>query len=162
MLIVPNAPRTACRTPGFVRVLIVSPGTAHVQGAARAVTAAGFSVLSLPAGAPRRCGCAVTLTSNSLEAARSSRHDRFIGIRIQCLCIDTADPAGIASFWNPRWAGAVRGRRKTRSASSRRKAARKMASLPTLCSSRFLKARLSRTGSTWIFAPPTSPPKSPG
>jgi hypothetical protein len=34
-----------------------------------------------------------------LEAARSSGHDHFMGIRIQCLCIDTADPAGIASFW---------------------------------------------------------------
>jgi hypothetical protein len=35
-----------------------------------------------------------------------------------------------------RWAGAVRGRRKTRSASSRRRTARRMASRPTWCSSR--------------------------
>jgi predicted enzyme related to lactoylglutathione lyase len=34
-----------------------------------------------------------------LEAAQSSEHDHFMGIRIQCLCIDTADPARIASFW---------------------------------------------------------------
>jgi predicted enzyme related to lactoylglutathione lyase len=35
----------------------------------------------------------------SLDAARSPEHDQHVEIRIQCLCIDTADPARIASFW---------------------------------------------------------------
>src|SRR6516164_9490177 len=36
---------------------------------------------------------------NSLDAAHSFEHDQRMEIRIQCLCIDTADPARIASFW---------------------------------------------------------------
>jgi predicted enzyme related to lactoylglutathione lyase len=35
----------------------------------------------------------------SLDAARSPEHHQHMDIRIQCLCIDTADPARIASFW---------------------------------------------------------------
>jgi hypothetical protein len=35
----------------------------------------------------------------SLDPARQPEHDQHMEIRIQCLCIDTADPARIASFW---------------------------------------------------------------
>jgi catechol 2,3-dioxygenase-like lactoylglutathione lyase family enzyme len=36
---------------------------------------------------------------NLLDVGRATDHDRQVDIRIQCLCIDTTDPARIASFW---------------------------------------------------------------
>jgi predicted enzyme related to lactoylglutathione lyase len=36
---------------------------------------------------------------NCWTPARSAEHDQHMEIRIQCLCIDTRDPATIASFW---------------------------------------------------------------
>ena len=37
--------------------------------------------------------------AKSLDAARASGDDQRMTIRIQCLCIDTADPGTIAAFW---------------------------------------------------------------
>jgi len=39
------------------------------------------------------------MISKSLDAAQSPGHDQRMEIRIQCLCIDTADPGRVASFW---------------------------------------------------------------
>src|SRR5215469_3649717 len=47
----------------------------------------------------RRAERLVLWFTKSLDAARSPGHDQHMPIRIQCLCIDTADPAKIASFW---------------------------------------------------------------
>ena len=40
-----------------------------------------------------------TAWDKSLDPARRPEDDQHMEIRIQCLCIDTADPARIASFW---------------------------------------------------------------
>ncbi|HEY1004516.1 MAG TPA: VOC family protein [Streptosporangiaceae bacterium] len=58
-----------------------------------------------------------------------------------CASTPPTQPGSPASG-KPRWAGAARGRTKTRSASSRRRAARKMASLQTLI---FLKVPEGKT-----------------
>ena len=41
----------------------------------------------------------MSATGGSLDPARSDEHDRHMEIRIQCLCVDAADPRSIASFW---------------------------------------------------------------
>jgi catechol 2,3-dioxygenase-like lactoylglutathione lyase family enzyme len=33
------------------------------------------------------------------DMASGGRHSRWMGIRVQCVCIDTDDPARTASFW---------------------------------------------------------------
>src|ERR1017187_5375355 len=34
-----------------------------------------------------------------MDSGCGSRQSRRMTLRIQCLCIDTADPAGLAAFW---------------------------------------------------------------
>jgi hypothetical protein len=36
---------------------------------------------------------------NRSTAPRRGPHDRRVDLRIQCLCIDTADPARLEGFW---------------------------------------------------------------
>jgi len=38
-------------------------------------------------------------TKKPMDSARAGHQDRRMRLRIQCLCVDTADPAGLAAFW---------------------------------------------------------------
>jgi len=44
-------------------------------------------------------GAGITSPANSLDTTRPAGHGQHMGIRIQCLCIDTTDPARTAAFW---------------------------------------------------------------
>jgi catechol 2,3-dioxygenase-like lactoylglutathione lyase family enzyme len=48
---------------------------------------------------PLRGGYAWPLISKSLDAGRLPGNDQRMAIRIQCLCVDTGDPARVAAFW---------------------------------------------------------------
>jgi hypothetical protein len=77
----------------------------------------------------------VQAAAGALRVTHSTRHAHLNMISTwkyassACALMPPTRPGSPASG-SPRWAGAARGRRKTRSASSRRRAARRMASLP--------------------------------
>ena len=58
----------------------------------------GETVAGEVPGARSRAG-AGALRVNHWTRPRSPEHDQRVELRIQCLCIDTADPVRIASFW---------------------------------------------------------------
>ena len=58
----------------------------------------GETVAGEVPGARSRAGTGA-LRVNHWTRPRSPEHDQRVELRIQCLCIDTADPVRIASFW---------------------------------------------------------------
>jgi hypothetical protein len=70
--------------------------------------------------------------------------DRVMQLRIQCWCIDTADPAQLASFWQKALGWRRTLEQDVEVVLEHRKEARKMAWSRTCCSCGFLRRRQAR------------------